>query len=302
MYDVVVVGHLCIDSILLPGKNRPYVILGGSAAYVSLSATRLGSKASIISKVGGDFPKAYLWWLKEEGVDLSGVARVADAQSTRFELKYNDDFSNRILRLKSRAPSITIDDTKKSLKAKALHIAPIAGEITYETVEGLKGCADVLSLDPQGLIRDFDGDGNIVGNKPVDKRILEFVNIYKSTLEEIKAVSGLSDLQSAFKAIHDFGVETILVTMGLRGAVMSIEKTTYNIPAFPTGNVIDPTGAGNVFIGSFLADYIRGEDIVWCAYVGSAAASIAVESVGPTGLGEKTEIYQRARLLYEKEL
>ncbi|MEM3695942.1 MAG: PfkB family carbohydrate kinase [Candidatus Bathyarchaeia archaeon] len=302
MFDVTVVGHFAIDSIFLPDRQTPYIILGGSAAYVSLIARRLNAKASVFSKVGGDFPEAYLWWLKEEGIDVSGVTRVSDAQTTRFELKYADGFFNRNLRLKSKAPSITMEDLPKSMKSKAVHIGPIAGEITYEVAEKLRGSAEVLSIDPQGLVRNFDIEGYVSYSPLLDRRILKLANIYKSSLEEIKAATGLSDLNSAVKAVHDYGVETVIVTLGAKGALLSIEGTKYAIPAYPCEKIVDPTGAGDVFIGGFLAEYVRGKDSLWCACVGSAAASFAVEVVGPTFMEGETEIYQRARLLYEKEI
>ncbi|MGQ9506373.1 MAG: carbohydrate kinase family protein [Candidatus Bathycorpusculaceae bacterium] len=302
MFDVTVVGHFAIDSIFLPDKQIPYVVLGGSAAYISLTVRRLNARASVFSKVGGDFPEAYLWWLREEGIDLTGVVRVKDALTTRFELKYADNFLNRTLRLKSRAPSITLEDLPKSLKSKAVHIAPIAGEINYEATEKLRSSAEVLSIDPQGLVRNFDMEGYVTYSPLMDKRILELANIYKSSLEEIKAVTGLSDLNSTVKALHDYGVETVIVTLGAQGALLSIEGTKYAVPAYPCEKIVDPTGAGDVFIGGFLAEYVRGEDSLWCAYVGSAAASFAVEAVGPTFMENETEIHQRARLLYEKEI
>ena len=65
---------------------------------------------------------------------------------------------------------------------------------------------------------------------------------------------------------------------------------------------VDPTGAGDVFIGAFLTEYISQKDSLWCACVGSAAASLVVEGVGPTFFGEKEEVYRRASLIYEKEI
>src|SRR4030067_376272 len=99
--DVAVVGHFSIDSIFLPSRQHPFMMLGGSVAYVSLVTKRLDGTVSVVSKVGSDFPEAYIWWLKEEGIDLSGVIRLQDQQSTRFELEYSADLSNRTLRLKS---------------------------------------------------------------------------------------------------------------------------------------------------------------------------------------------------------
>jgi len=302
VFDVISVGHFAIDSIFLSGRRMPFVVLGGSVAYFSFAARQLDATVSVVSKVGDDFPGAYVWWLEQEGIDLSGMVKVEDAQTTRFELKYSNNLSNRKLRLKNEAPPITVNDLPKSLKAKAIHIAPVAGEVSYKVVKKLKNCADLLSLDPQGLVRKFDEKGNVTLGSLKNKRILELVDIYKSSLNEIKAATGRSRLDSAIKAVHDYGVETVIVTLGMKGAVLSVEETSYNIPAYKSKKIVDPTGAGDVFVGGFLAEYIRGENSLWCACVGSAAASLVVEAAGPTFFGDKAEIYRRAHVLYEKEI
>jgi len=300
--DITAVGHFSIDSITLPNRPHAVVILGGAVAYVSLVARRLDKSASVISKVGADFPEAYVWWLQQEGIDLSGVVRLQNEQTTRFDLEYSNDLSNRLLGLKSRASPINLNDLPNSLRARAIHIAPIAGEIPYEVVEHLKQCADVLSLDPQGLLRSFDEFGNVTCCSPVDKRLLSLIDIFKSSQDEISALTGQSDLDSAIGAVHDYGVKTVLVTLGAKGAVLSAENAIFQIPTCDSAAVVDPTGAGDVFIGGFLAEHISQKDSLWCACVGSAAASIVIEGIGPTFLGEKEEIYRRARFLYEKEI
>lgn len=302
MADIATVGHFSIDSIFLPARRKPYIILGGSVAYVALSAQRLGANVSVMSKVGCDFPEAYLWWLRQEGIDLSHVSKIGNAFTTRFELKYSGDLSERAMRLESKAPSITAGDIPESFRAKAVHVAPIAGEIEHDVLEKLKKCADFLSLDPQGFLRIFDEYGNVSCGALANKRILELVNIYKSSSEEIKFATSLSDINSAIRAIHDFGVEIVIVTIGVKGAILSVEGASYNIPAYNTEKIVDPTGAGDVFIGAFLTEYVQGKDSLWCACVGSAAASVAVEAVGPTFSDSKTEIYRRAHVLCEKKL
>jgi sugar/nucleoside kinase (ribokinase family) len=302
VFDIVSVGQFCIDSISLPHRNTPFVVLGGSVAYVSFAARRLDARVSVVSKVGSDFPAAYLWWLRQEGVDLSGVSKVENAQTTRFELKYTGDLSDRILQLKNKAPPIGAQDLPNSLKAKAIHIAPIAGEISFDIAEKLRGYTDVLSLDPQGLVRIFDENGNVTTGELTDKRMLGLVDIYKSSLKEIQAITGLSDIDSAIKAVHDYGVRIVIVTLKADGAAVSVEDTIHRVPAYKPEKIVDPTGAGDAFIGSFLAEYVNGEDCSWCSYVGSAAASLVVEGIGPTFFGDKEEIYRRARLLYKKEI
>jgi len=300
--DVAVVGHFAIDTIRLPSRSSPFVVLGGSVTYVSFVTRRLDGTVSIISKVGGDFPEAYMWLLREEGIDLTGVIKLEKEQTTRFDLEYSKDLSERTLKLESKAAPIGLSSLPKSLQTKAIHVAPIAGEISYEVVEQLKGCAEVLSLDPQGLLRRFSKTGKVKFNSSIDKRLFSLINVYKSSLEEICALTGHSNLKSAINAIHDFGVKNVIVTLGAKGAVLSVERTLYEIPPCISRVLVDPTGAGDAFIGGFLTEYIRQKDSFWCACVGSAAASLVIEGIGPTFFGEKEEIYERARSIYEKEI
>ena len=300
--NIIVVGHLSIDNIFLPGKSSPIVVLGGSVAYVSLAVKRLGGYASIVSKIGRDFPEACIWLLRNEGINLSGIVKVKHELTTSFELKYSEDLMRRTLKLKNRASQIELNDSAKSLQADAVHVASIDDEITYETVENLKSRVDTLSLDPQGLVRSFDKYGSVINCPPTDKRMLSLANIYKSSLDEIQTLTSKSTVNSAIAAIHDFGVEVVIVTLGSRGALLSFENTQHRIPPFTTAKVVDPTGAGDVFVGAFLTEFLLKKDPLWCAYVASATASLVVESAGPMFLGTKEEIYRRANFLYEKEI
>jgi sugar/nucleoside kinase (ribokinase family) len=300
--DVAVVGHFSVDTINLPARKCPFVVLGGSATYTSFAANSLGASVSVISRIGGVFPQAYLWWLEQEGINVSAVTRRSDEPTTSFELTYTKDFADRTLKLKSKGTPLTLEDLPTDFHAKAIHLAPIANEITYELAEQLKKCADIISLDPQGLIRSFDEQGNVSENAAVDNHIFSLINIFKSSQNEVYALTGERELKPAIKAIHDVGIETVIVTMGGKGSVLSVEGAQYNIAACPSEVLVDPTGAGDVFIGGFLTEYLRQKESLWCAAVGSAAASLVVEGLGPTYFGEKEEVYRRAQVLYEKEL
>ena len=301
-FDIAVAGHFSIDTINLPSRTAPFVILGGAATYTSFAAKRLDATVSVISRVGENFPRAYLWWLNQEGIDVSSVARFPGEPTTGFELTYDKDLSQRTLKLKSKGLPLTIDDVPKSFHAKAVHLAPIANEITYEVAEQLKMQAEILSLDPQGLIRNFDEAGNVSENAEIDNRIFSLVNIFKSSQNEISVLTGETQLKPAIKAIHDVGVETVIVTLGAKGSVLSVEGAQYQIEACPSQVLVDPTGAGDVYIGSFLTEYLKQKESLWCAAVGSAAASCVVEGIGSTYFGNKEEIYRRATILHEKKL
>jgi len=292
MFDLVTAGHLSIDLILLPKIATPKPTLGGPPTYASLAAKRLGAKVSVISKVGEDFRDEYVTWLSTNGIDLSGLKRINGASTTSFILKYTK--GGRKLQLRSRAPSINPEDIPSSMRAKAVHVAPITGEVSPEAITKLRSMANILSLDPQGFVRQFDENGNVSLKKWEDPRVLGQIDVYKSSTDEIKAITGLTDLRSAMKKIHDYGAKIVMVTKGLRGSILFFEGSFYNVPACKPRVVRDPTGAGDAFIGAFLAEYVQGKDALWCACVGSAAASYVAEGIGPAVFGDREGIYERA--------
>jgi sugar/nucleoside kinase (ribokinase family) len=301
VFDLVTVGHFAIDFIHLPKMVSSKPMLGGPPTYVSVAAAKLGAKVSVISKVGEDFSNNYVKWLKNNKIDLSGLKKVKDASTTQFVIKYQKGWKRK-LQLKARAPTISTNDLPDSLQARAVHVAPIANELSEKVVTKLRKVTRILSVDPQGFVRSFDRKGNVSLKRWRGQSVLEQVDIYKSSQNEIEAVTGTSSLQLAMKKIGDYGVKIVIVTRGMRGSTMLFDNTLYNIPACASKMVLDPTGAGDAFSGAFLAEYVRMKDPLWCACVGSASASFVVEGVGPERFGEKEETYERATEIYEKQL
>jgi sugar/nucleoside kinase (ribokinase family) len=254
----------------------------------------------VISKIGEDFPKAYLQVLEKQGVNLSWIKKVKE-KTTCFEIKYGADLSNRTLRLKHKASPLSLIDLTKNYRSKIMHLAPISGEMSYEVAKKLKKHTDLLSLDPQGLLRKFSKHGNVKRVSEPKIEMLSLVDLFKSSFAEIKSLTGKSNLKMAINAIHDFGIKIVIVTLGSKGAVLSARGSSYLIPAIKSRGLIDPTGAGDCFIGGFLAEFLNKKDILWCAYVGASAASLVIENVGSSFFAEKEEIYQRAYAIYEKE-
>lgn len=298
MFDLVTVSHFAIDLISSTKITTPKPTLGGPPTYVSVAARKLDARVSVISKVGEDFSSRHIAWLDTNGVDLSGLKRIKGASTMRFLLKYTN--RKRQLQLKSRAPPILPEDIPTSLQTKAIHIAPIANETSQNLVDKLRKLTNILSLDPQGFVREFDTEGNMHLKRWNDQKVLEQIDLYKSSSKEIRMVTGLADLQLAMKKIHDYGAKIVIVTRGMKGSKLFFDRKLYDIPACKPKIVRDPTGAGDAFIGAFLAEYVREKDLVWCACVGSASASFVVEGVGPEVFGEKEEIYARASKIYGK--
>ncbi len=296
-FDIVTVGHFVMDLINSPRITQPRTSLGGPPAFVSLAASKLGVRVGVISKVGKDFQKS-LAWLRENNVDVSQVHVVEDALTTSFVLTYSD--RGRRLRLRSKAPQIELSDIPASLHAKAIHVAPVAGELSTEIVPTLKEKTRVLSIDPQGLLREFGEAGRVRLKTLADAGFLRHCDIFKSSLQEARALTGHSKLVASIGKIREYGVNTILVTMGKNGTLAYLGDEVYHVPPCKPRVFKDPTGAGDAFMGGFLAEFTRGREPLWSCCVGSAAASFVVEEVGSKRFGERSEVYERATEIYEK--
>ncbi|MBS7634010.1 hypothetical protein KEJ34_00685 [Candidatus Bathyarchaeota archaeon] len=301
MFDIITIGHFALDRIFLPGSPRTRKTLGGPPTYTSLAAKKMGAKVSVISKVGGDFPAKYVKWLREQGVDLSGLKISEDSQTTSFMLKYYHG-GERDLILRSRAPPISAEDLSPSMKARAVHVSPIANEISVDLIEMVSSMTPIISLDPQGLLRRFNDDGKMSLQKMDDLSFLRCINIFKSSEKEIKALTGRESVTEAIDKIRSYGIEVAIATMGEKGSLLSFSNKFYMVPPAKSKIILDPTGAGDVFIGAFITEYLRNADPLWCTCVGAAAASFVIEKIGPKGFRGNREIYRRAAPIYEKTL
>lgn len=300
--DLVTVGHFAIDTISLPHMASSRTTLGGPPTYVSVAASKLGVEVGVISKVGADFPRRYREWLRDNRVDISALRQARGGSlTTRFLLEYRADYE-RTLRLTAHAPRISVNDIRSSIRSKIIHLAPISHELPVNVVTHLRRSAPTLSLDPQGFVRKFDARGNTRLRHWAPKSILEQIDVFKSSIEEMQMVAGTSDVKQGTRKIQDYGVKIVIVTHGLRGSTLLHEGAFHRIPASKPCVVVDPTGAGDSYIGAFLAELVQGKDPLWCACVGSASASFVVEGIGPERFGEKHETYERARQIYEKDL
>ena len=297
MFDLVTVGHFVMDLILSPRIEYPKITVGGPAAYVSLAARKLGARVSVISKVGKDFEN-HLSWLRENEVDLTYTQIIENAHTTSFTLTYNN--GNREIQLKTLGPRILPSDIPSFLRAKVIHLAPVANEFSPQITQILREKATLLSIDPQGFLRKFSKIGNMKMKSLEKMGFLEDCDIFKSSITEIKAMTGKHNLETAIGTIKETGVNIVLVTMGKRGALAHFDNGYYHIPPCKARPIKDSTGAGDAFIGAFLAEYIQDNDPLWCCCVGSAAASFTIEEVGSEGFGDRKEVYGRATKIYEK--
>lgn len=291
MVDLAVVGHVAIDRVITASGRRTQ--LGGPPTYVSLASRRLGLDVGAVTKVGGDMPSSFLGQLRGLGIDLRGQI-VEGAATTRFTLDYSG--AERRLSVESVCEEIRPGDLRDL--PEAVLIAPIVGEVPGATASALTA-SGLVALDPQGFVRDVRRDGSVRPRRWFDADLLRRVTVYKSSEGELKLVTGEADPWRGLRRILEMGAEVAIATMGVQGALLLTRGGRFRIPAYEGVEAVDPTGAGDAFMGGFLSEYLRGRKSPWCAAVGAATSSYIVETVGACINASMRQLRSRAEEIHD---
>ncbi|GAC1506471.1 MAG: hypothetical protein NVS2B16_00170 [Chloroflexota bacterium] len=120
-------------------------------------------------------------------------------------------------------------------------------------------------------------------------QVLAQVDVVLINEGEIRQYTGQYNVLSAARAIQAIGPRCVVVKRGEYGAVLFYEDSFFAVPAYPTHDVRDTTGAGDTFAGGFLGFLESCEDVseenVRAAMVyGTVAASFTVEDFSIDGL------------------
>jgi sugar/nucleoside kinase (ribokinase family) len=284
MADVTVIGHIAIDKIITNEGSR--IQLGGPPTYMTLIAGLFGNKLDVITKVGKDIPKKLLSKASYLGMDLQGMT-VEGAFTTRFILDYRG--LERTLKVESVCEKITLEDIAEV--QDAVLVTPIIGEIYPEMLDKIN--SEIIALDPQGFLREILDDGNIRLKPWLSDETLGTIEVFKSSLRELEVITGYVDPWRGLEYILDQGVNTAIATRGAQGSLLATKTERFIVPAYKTVS-IDPTGAGDAFLGSFFLEYLNGEDLLWCASMGASAASFVVETIGPEIRANRKDLEERA--------
>jgi sugar/nucleoside kinase (ribokinase family) len=108
--------------------------------------------------------------------------------------------------------------------------------------------------------------------------VRERVDILFANESEACELWGCADVESAIeKARTEVGVTCL--TLGPRGSVIVAGDETHEVPAHPV-EVVDTTGAGDLYAAGFLYGYTAGKPLPECGRLGSLAASEVISHIG----------------------
>jgi len=258
----------------------------------------LGAEIHLATVVGEDFQ------CRDIIADLEYSARCKGATTTFAN--YYPDNDPRIQLLESRAPRVRpqrVDE--RWLHADLVHLAPVCGEIDLQ--QWLDAVGDrLVAINIQGWLKH--------PGSPVDPQSLEEIQSRGVTEPAPRVVEKPWDVSHEALQRVDIAclseedllhqeellerlVETVPIvalTRGEKGSRIFVEGVSTDVGIVPT-DVVDPTGAGDVFAAAFCHFVAAGKDPVEAARMGAAASSIVIEDTGPAALDRLDEIQKRRR-------
>ena len=268
-YDVVALGELLIDFAPHSVNEAGYPVLsanpGGAPGNFLAALTKYGCRTAMIGKVGDDaFGKALVKTLEDAGIDARGIRIDPNVFTTlafvSLVASATRDFS--FARKPGADTCLTPEEVDEELiaDAKVFHFGtlsltdePAAGA-TRHAIELAKRHGALISLDP-----------NL--RKPLWKReedareaiewSLHQADIVKISDEEIDWLWGFSPEEGAEKLLREYGVSLVYATLGPKGCYAANGTNRVTVQS-PSGiHVVDTTGAGDIFGGSAMSQFIR---------------------------------------------
>jgi sugar/nucleoside kinase (ribokinase family) len=284
--SVLIVGSTALDSIKTPKAENPR-LLGGSASHAAVAASFF-SPVKLVGVVGEDFPPRYVELYKRHGIDLKGLQRLA-GKTFHWSGEYELNMNNRRTLLTELGVFETFTPTlpKEYQNAKFVLLANIAPSLQLHVLNQMERpkfvAADTMDLWLNIALNDLL---NLL--KRLDAFVLNDSEAHMLTKED--------NMFSALKKLHKMGPKYVIIKKGSHGSILSGPKGFFLCPAYPLNCVVDPTGAGDSFVGGMMGWLATSSGPVdrhirRAMIYGSVVASFCCEGFGLT---RTTKVNRRA--------
>lgn len=265
-----------VDHFVRPGEtleSESYTVFsGGKGANQSIALARAGAKVFHAGKVGPEGG-----WLKtklqESGVDVTLVETVAEPTGHAV-IQVNREGENAIIIHGGANRSVSDTNIEKVLaSAEAGDYLLLQNEVNAveKVLERAQGLTVVFNPAPMTeAVKDY----------PLQK-----VGIFIVNETEGEALTGESEPEAILDAMQTlYPKSRTVLTLGKAGVIYADSEQRITVPALEV-EAVDTTGAGDTFIGYFLAELSRGSAVesslkmgvkasAWCVTRRGAADSI----------------------------
>jgi sugar/nucleoside kinase (ribokinase family) len=292
--SVLIVGSTALDSIKTPKAENPR-LLGGSASHAAVAASFF-APVKLVGVVGEDFPKKYLQLYRRHEIDLEGL-QILPGKTFHWSGEYEVNMNNR----RTLATELGVFETFNPILPEAYQGSQFV--LLANIAPALQGHVLNQMRRPKFVVADtMDLWLNIA--LPDLLKLLKRVDGFVLNDSEARQLTKEDNLMTALKKIHKLGPKYVIIKKGEHGALLSSAKGMFVSPAYPLHRVVDPTGAGDSFVGGMMGylSTARGsvdENLRRAMIYGSVVASFCCEGFG---LNFTTKITRKAIDARFKEL
>ena len=274
--DVIGIGTPVLDMVL----NLPYIpdrdsflkandMLyqgGGKTATAMAACARLGLKAGVMSKIGGDLIGDHI--INDfiyNGVDTSRLVRGGPDSASHYVIALSDKKDGLKVFIGrgygNPAGHISVDEIDFDYVASAKYLLLENGEeASFEAAKFAKNRNIPVIVDADGFSDSLE-------------KMLPWVDIFIGSELYLDDRYGQLPVNDCCNDILKLGPETAWFTLGDRGCAGIADGEYHEIPAFKI-DVADTTGAGDVFHGAYIVALSEGMSHYECARFSSAVSAI----------------------------
>ncbi len=261
-----------------PGTKVPIVELasrpGGQAASAMTAVSRLGWAARYIGRFGDDENgRAGRASLAGEGVDVSACETPRGATNALSVVVVDRRTGQRTV-LWWRHPALALDAA--DLPLQAVQSGRVLLVDCHETAAATAAARHARAAGAATLV-------DVEHVRPGVEALLAEIDVIITAQEFPTALTGQADLGRALQILRSsFRAGVVCTTLGAEGSLALVGGTEIRTPGFRV-DVVDTTGAGDVFRGGFIAGWLRGgagadiEDVLRYA---NAVAALKCRALG----------------------
>ena len=248
---------------------------GGPAATAIVAAAKLGVRAGWVGTAGTDeAADLKVRFLARHGVDVSRLVRRQGPENQVVVVYVEQTTGERVFcglrKLGDNRLTPQELDRQYITSAQYLHLDGFQAEAALEAARWMRHAGRKVVL-----------DGGTTGGQigPHLRQLIPHVDVLICGSGFIPALTGRTDLAEAGRAALDLGPSVVVQTEGDDGSYTTTAEGHFHTPIFPV-EVLDTTGAGDVFHGAYIVGLLRGWDVGRIATFASAVAAMKCTRLG----------------------
>lgn len=254
---------------------------GGPVATALVAAQRLGHSCGFIGTFGSDrLGRIKRGLMEEEGIDLSRSPQRDGPETQAILVLVNSNSGERLFSSVS-TPEHSAARRHDALRVEELDRAYItSGRMLHldgHHPEAAQAAADWMRAEGKPVM--LDGSATRGPINPAMRRLVESCDILICGNGFGPALTGEFDLWEAGRRILELGPQVVVQTEGKAGSYTVTRTETFHTPTFEV-EVVDTTGAGDVFHGAFASAWLRGWNVRDAVVFSTAVAAIKCRKLG----------------------